>query len=66
MSRFMTRRQLLGTVGVGMASLGGCVGDSGGGGESVSIGMLQPLSGDLSYYSSGSRPCCSKPLMRCS
>ena len=46
----MTRRQLLGTVGVGMASLGGCVGDSGGGGESVSIGMLQPLSGDLSYY----------------
>jgi branched-chain amino acid transport system substrate-binding protein len=45
---------MLGALGVGLTGLSGCVSDNGGGGggseQSVSIGMLQPLSGDLSYY----------------
>ncbi len=57
----MTRRQTLGTIGsVGVASLAGCLGGNssgdtdtttdGGGPESVDIGVLQPVSGDLKYY----------------
>jgi len=52
MGTFLTRRRTLGALGVGLTGLSGCVSDSGGGGgeQSVSIGLLQPLSGDLSYY----------------
>ncbi|MBX0323235.1 ABC transporter substrate-binding protein [Halomicroarcula sp. F13] len=75
----VTRRRVLGSLGVGIAGLSGCVSEDGGDGgsdggsdggdgnsnmtddgtatgdgsdstQSVSIGMLQPLSGDLSYY----------------
>lgn len=45
---------MLGALGVGLTGFSGCVSDtgggSGGGDQSVTIGMLQPLSGDLSYY----------------
>ncbi len=51
---------MLGALGVGLTGLSGCVSDPDDGnggtegttdtGQSVSIGMLQPLSGDLSYY----------------
>ncbi|QIO22891.1 ABC transporter substrate-binding protein [Haloarcula sp. JP-L23] len=74
----VTRRRVIGSLGVGIAGLSGCVNESGSDGgdggadggdgnssmtgdgtatgdgsdstQSVSIGMLQPLSGDLSYY----------------
>ncbi|WP_135302815.1 ABC transporter substrate-binding protein [Haloarcula amylovorans] len=76
----ITRRRVLGALGVGISGLSGCVnedgssdgGDGGNGGDggggtsnmtsdgtstggsdsaqSISIGVLQPLSGDLSYY----------------
>lgn len=52
-----TRRAYLRTVGgtaagVGIAGLAGCADDDGGdiAGETVSIGVLQPTSGDLQYY----------------
>ncbi|MBV0903882.1 ABC transporter substrate-binding protein [Haloarcula salina] len=73
-----TRRRVLGALGVGVAGLGGCVGDDssmtepgnsndggstdggstatdgestgGGSSQTVTIGMLQPRSGDLKYY----------------
>ncbi|WP_284440252.1 ABC transporter substrate-binding protein [Haloarcula marina] len=81
MRESITRRRVLGSLGVGIAGLSGCVsedgGDGGGGSDggggggendgnsdmtegtttggsdstqSVTLGMLQPLSGDLAYY----------------
>ena len=54
MSSFVTRRSVLGALGVGVAGLSGCVSNTDNGGseseQSISIGILQPLSGDLSYY----------------
>ncbi|WP_276271794.1 ABC transporter substrate-binding protein [Haloarcula litorea] len=80
MRESITRRRVLGSLGIGIAGLSGCVSQDGGSGDggdgsdgsdggdgssnmsegtstdgsdstqSVTLGMLQPLSGDLAYY----------------
>lgn len=53
MVRNLSRRDLLRATGAAsVAGLAGCTGGNlgGGGGNSVKIGVLQPISGDLKYY----------------
>ncbi len=48
----MTRRNALKAVGLaGATSVAGCLGDGGGGAEgTLSVGVIQPMTGDIQYY----------------